>query len=161
MQCRENGPTSFVVVRLTALSAVGLNSFFAGFAVTLPAGRRSALHTVQLRGVHNNLLAYTLRIALDAPAPATACRVPGLVVRSHAPALAEDKYFAHTCLTADDAAWTLPITFHGFNTPRGAIKNVLLRPIARDEDLTLQLFLDPSVAYQVRLHAHVVGRGGR
>ena len=117
--------------------------------VALPAPRRSAVHTLQLQGVHNNLIAYTLRVALDATATATPCTVPGLVVRSHAPALAEDKYFAHVCLTPADPVWESSITFHGFNTPRGAVKNVLLRSLAHNEDLILQLFLDPATPYEV------------
>jgi hypothetical protein len=110
--------------------------------------RASALHTVQLRGVHNNVVAYTLRVHRAAGA-ATPCAVPGLVVRAHAPALGEDKYHAHACLTAATPTWTLPLTFHGFNTPRGAIKNTLLRPTPASDDLVLQLFLDPHTAYEV------------
>ena len=124
-------------------------------AAVLPAGRHSALHTLRMVGVQNNLVAYTLRVALapavgGSPPRPGVCGASGLVVRSFAPALAEDKFWAHECLTTTAAAWSLSLTFHGFHTPRGAAKNELLRPLATNEDLVLQLFLDPTQTYHVR-----------
>lgn len=116
--------------------------------VALPAPRRAVLQTLLFPALHNNLFAYRLTISGGPRGEGEgACAVPAVVVRSHAPALAEDKFFAHECL---NGTWSLPLTFHGFNTPRGAVKNSLLRPIAKVEALTVQLFTDPMAPHEVR-----------